>query len=154
MKYKSVLTYGTFDMFHIGHLNLINRIKELGSHVVIGVSTDEFNQEKGKKCVIPYAQRAAIVKAISGVDLVIPESGWDQKRKDIQKYDIDCFVMGHDWEGKFDNLRDICEVMYLPRTEGVSSTEIKEMLKGFSPTFKKDIDNMFSILESIKNELS
>ena len=154
MKHKTVLTYGTFDMFHIGHLNLINRIKELGSTVIIGVSTDEFNQEKGKRCVIPYAQRAEIVQAIVGVDLVIPENNWEQKRKDIEKYSVDCFVMGNDWEGKFDNLLDLCEVMYLPRTEGVSSTEIKEMLKGFSPTFKKDIDNMFSILESIRNELS
>ncbi|WP_417466301.1 adenylyltransferase/cytidyltransferase family protein [Kordiimonas sp.] len=153
MIYKKIITYGTFDMFHIGHLNLIKKIKEIGSEVIIGVSTDEFNEEKGKKCIIPYEQRAEIVRCISGVDLVIAESDWDQKVSDIRKYSVDCFVMGSDWDGKFDYLQDLCEVVYLPRTDGISTTEIKELLKGFSPTFKKDFNNMFNILDTLRQDL-
>ncbi len=154
MRNKTVITYGTFDMFHIGHLELIKRIRNIGDKVIIGVSTDEFNTEKGKKCVIPYNQRAEIVKSICGVDLVIPECSWDQKTKDIKKYSVDCFVMGNDWEGRFDDLKSLCEVVYLPRTDGVSTTEIKNLLNGISPTLKEDIDKMFSILIALKKEIS
>lgn len=150
---KTVITYGTFDMFHIGHLNLIKRLKEYGDRVIVAVSTDEFNLAKGKKCVIPFDQRAQIVAAISGVDLVIPETSWEQKETDIKKHSVDTFVIGADWEGKFDHLQAFCEVVYLPRTQGVSTTELKELLKGFSPELKKNMNDLFAILESVKKEL-
>ncbi|GAA3646918.1 glycerol-3-phosphate cytidylyltransferase [Nocardioides ginsengisoli] len=129
----TVLTYGTFDLFHIGHLRLIERLAGLGDRLVVGVSTDEFNAGKGKKSVVSYDDRAAIVGAVKGVDLVIPERSWDQKRADIVEHGVDLFVMGDDWTGKFDDLSDVCEVRYLPRTSGVSSTEIKEMLRTLDP---------------------
>ena len=112
---RVVLTYGTFDMFHIGHLELLKRLKLLGDELIVAVSTDEFNEIKGKKTIIPYAQRANIVEAIRYVDRVIPEESWEQKVTDILKYNVDVFAMGHDWEGKFDELKEYCEVKYLPR---------------------------------------
>lgn len=126
---KKVLTYGTFDLFHIGHLNLLKRAKALGDYLIVAVSSDTFNEIKGKKCVIPDYERMAIVEAIQYVDEVIPEHSWDQKIEDVKKYDIDVFVMGDDWKGKFDFLKDYCEVVYLPRTDGISTTEIKAELK-------------------------
>ena len=130
---KTVLTYGTFDLFHIGHLRLIERLAAMGDRLVVGVSTDEFNHGKGKRSVVSYDDRAAIVGAIKGVDLVIPEESWEQKRSDIVEHGVDIFVMGDDWTGKFDDLSDVCEVRYLPRTAGVSSTDIKEMLRTLDP---------------------
>ncbi len=124
----TVLTYGTFDLFHIGHLRLIERLQALGDRLIIGVSSDEFNASKGKKAVIPYADRAAIVAAIQGVDLVFAEESWDQKLADIRKYGTDIFAMGDDWLGKFDFLRPHCQVVYLSRTEGVSTTTIRGQL--------------------------
>lgn len=126
---KKVITYGTFDLFHIGHLNILRRSKALGDYLVVAVSTDEFNALKGKKCTYPYEQRAEIVKAIKYVDEVIPENNWEQKADDIRNNNIDVFVMGDDWTGKFDFLKEHCEVIYLPRTEGISTTEIKNGLK-------------------------
>lgn len=127
---KKVITYGTFDLFHIGHLNLLRRAKALGDYLIVAVSSDEFNlKEKGKVCQIKDVDRMEIVKAIRYVDEVILEESWDQKVKDVQKYDIDVFVMGDDWKGKFDFLKDYCEVVYLPRTEGISSTQLKEELR-------------------------
>lgn len=127
---KTVITYGTFDLFHIGHLNLLRRAKELGDYLIVAVSTDRFNWvEKHKKCQIPDKDRMAIVEAIKYVDKVIPEDSWDQKIKDVQKYDVDVFVMGDDWKGKFDFLKDYCEVVYLPRTEGISSSSLKEDMR-------------------------
>ena len=128
-KYNTCITYGTFDLFHIGHLKLLERIKSMCSNLIVAVSTDEFNELKGKKCVIPYEQRAAIVAGIKYVDKVIPEYNWEQKQEDIEKYNVDCFVIGNDWEGKFDFLKEKCEVVYLPRTNGISTTEIKTKLK-------------------------
>lgn len=125
---KKVLTYGTFDLFHIGHLNLLKRAKELGDYLIVGVSTDAFNAIKGKKCQIPDKDRMEIVKAIRYVDEVIPENSWDQKIKDVVDNDVDVFVMGDDWKGKFDFLKDYCEVVYLPRTEGISTTQLKDEL--------------------------
>jgi glycerol-3-phosphate cytidylyltransferase len=123
---RKVITYGTFDLFHFGHLEILRRARQLGDYLVVAVSTDEFNRnEKRKRCVYPYAHRAAIVAAITYVDEVIPEGTWEQKRTDVATHDIDVFVMGSDWEGKFDFLKDQCEVVYLPRTEGISSTEVK-----------------------------
>lgn len=127
---KTVITYGTYDLFHVGHLNLLKRAKELGDYLIVAVSTDRFNwEEKSKKCQIPDKDRMAIVEAIKYVDKVIPEDSWDQKIKDVQKYNVDVFVMGDDWKGKFDFLEEYCEVVYLPRTEGISSTQLKEELK-------------------------
>lgn len=125
---KKVITYGTFDLLHIGHVNILRRAKELGDYLIVAISTDEFNKIKGKKAYYPYEQRKAVVEAIRYVDEVIPETSWDQKIEDVQKYDIDVFVMGDDWKGKFDFLKDYCEVVYLPRTVGISTTQIKNDL--------------------------
>lgn len=125
---KRVITYGTFDLLHRGHINILRRAKELGDYLIVAISTDEFNAIKGKKAYYTYEERKAIVEAIRYVDLVIPETSWEQKIDDIKKYNVDIFVMGSDWEGKFDYLRDYCEVVYLPRTEGISTTKIKEDL--------------------------
>lgn len=126
---KKVITYGTFDLFHIGHLNLLKRAKECGDYLIVAVSSDAFNEIKGKKCIIPDYERMEIVKAIKYVDEVILENSWDQKISDVQKHNVDVFVMGDDWKGKFDFLKDYCEVVYLPRTEGISTTQIKNDLK-------------------------
>ena len=128
MKQKTVITYGTFDMFHIGHLKLIRRLKTCGDRLIIGVSTDVFNEKKGKKCIIPFEQRKEIVENIKGVDLVIAENSWNQKIEDIKKYKADVFIMGDDWKGEFDHLKEFCEVQYLPRTEGISTTELKNIV--------------------------
>ena len=130
-KEKIVLTYGTFDMFHIGHLNLLNRLKNLGSKLIVAVSTDEFNSIKGKKTLIPFEQRALIVQNIKCVDMVISEENWEQKIDDIKKYNVDIFAMGEDWQGKFDFLKDYCEVIYLPRTQNISTTELKKELNKY-----------------------
>lgn len=122
---KKVITYGTFDLFHYGHLRLLRRARFCGDYLIVAVSTDEFNRIKGKEPIYPYEQRAKIVESIKYVDKVIPETSWDQKINDIKKYDIDIFVMGADWEGKFDFLKEYCEVIYLPRTKNISTTEIK-----------------------------
>ncbi|GAK48294.1 glycerol-3-phosphate cytidylyltransferase [Secundilactobacillus oryzae JCM 18671] len=125
---KKVITYGTFDLLHKGHIRLLKRAKELGDHLTVCVSSDEFNAEKGKRAYTSYEDRKYILEAIRYVDEVIPETTWDQKIKDVQKYDIDTFVMGDDWKGKFDFLEEYCEVVYLPRTAGVSTTKIKKDL--------------------------
>lgn len=129
---KKVITYGTFDLLHVGHINLLRRAKELGDYLLVAISTDEFNALKNKKAYYSYEDRKTILEAIKYVDEVIPERNWEQKIKDVQDNDIDIFVMGHDWEGKFDFLKDYCEVVYLPRTEGISTTKIKEDL-GLKP---------------------
>lgn len=125
---KKVITYGTFDLFHIGHLRLLSRLKSMGDYLIVAVSTDEFNQEKGKRSVINFNDRVEILKNLRIVDEVIPERSWDQKRADIENFEISIFGMGSDWSGKFDFLNDLCEVVYLDRTEGVSSTIIKQSL--------------------------
>ena len=130
-KEKIVLTYGTFDMFHIGHLNLLNRLKSLGDKLIVAVSTDEFNSIKGKKTLIPFEQRALIVQNIKCVDIVIAEENWEQKIYDIKKYNVDIFAIGDDWQGKFDFLKDYCEVIYLPRTQNISTTELKKELNKY-----------------------
>lgn len=126
---KTVITYGTFDLFHFGHLMLLKRLRALGDRLVVAVSSDEFNHLKGKKTVIPYAQRAAIVESLKYVDLVIPEDNWEQKRRDIIEHKADIFAMGDDWVGKFDDLEDLCDVVYLPRTRDISTTDLKTLLK-------------------------
>ena len=127
---KRVITYGTFDLLHYGHINLLRRAKALGDYLIVAVSTDEFNwNEKGKKCYFSYEERKSMVEAIRYVDLVIPETCWDQKARDVAQYQVDTFVMGDDWKGKFDFLSDRCQVVYLPRTPEISSTKIKSDLK-------------------------
>lgn len=128
---KRVLTYGTFDLLHYGHINLLRRAKALGDYLVVAVSTDDFNEIKGKKAYHNYETRKMMLEAVRYVDLVIPEENWEQKIDDVKKYDIDIVVMGSDWAGsdRFDYLKEYCEVVYLPRTEGVSTTKIKEELK-------------------------
>jgi len=121
-----VITYGTFDLFHYGHLKILERAKQLGDYLIVAVSTDEFNRIKNKECVYPFEHRAKIVEAIKYVDKVIAEENWEQKESDIQKYKVDILVMGDDWKGKFDDLAQICKVIYLPRTPDISSTHIKQ----------------------------
>ena len=127
---KRILTYGTFDLLHFGHIEILRRAKELGDYLVVAVSTDEFNAIKGKKAYHDYETRKKMLEAVRYVDLVIPEDDWDQKRQDVIDYKIDTVVMGSDWENneKFECLRDLCEVVYLPRTEGISTTKIKNDL--------------------------
>ena len=126
---RKVITYGTFDLLHAGHINLLRRAKELGDYLIVVVSTDEFNwNKKQKKCYFSYEERKKLVEAVRYVDLVIPEENWDQKISDVKEYHVDTFVMGDDWKGKFDFLKDYCEVVYLPRTEGISTTKIKQDL--------------------------
>ena len=128
---RKVITYGTFDLLHYGHVNLLQRAKQLGDYLMVAISTDEFNlEQKGKKCYFTYEERKRLVEAIRYVDMVIPEASWDQKAKDIKEFGIDVFVIGDDWKGKFDFLEDICEVVYLPRTPEISTTQIKENLSG------------------------
>ena len=127
---KRVITYGTFDLLHYGHINILRRARELGDYLVVVLSSDEFNwNEKGKKCYFTYEQRKAMLEAIRYVDLVVPENNWEQKRTDVHDYDIDIFVMGDDWEGKFDFLKEEgVEVVYHPRTPEISTTQIKKDL--------------------------
>ena len=126
---KRVITYGTFDLLHYGHINLLKRAKELGDYLIVVVSTDEFNwKEKHKKCYFTYEERKKLVESIRYVDLVIPETSWEQKNTDVLEYHIDTFVMGDDWKGKFDFLKDKCDVVYLPRTPEISTTKIKNDL--------------------------
>ena len=126
---KKVITYGTFDLLHYGHVNLLERAKKLGDYLIVVLSTDEFNwEQKQKKCYFSYEERKRLLEAIRYVDLVIPENCWEQKISDVQEFKVDTFVMGDDWEGKFDFLKDYCEVVYLPRTPEISTTQIKSDL--------------------------
>ena len=127
---KRVITYGTYDLLHDGHIELLRRAREMGDYLIVALSTDEFNQIKNKKSYYDYEQRKMMLESIRYVDLVIPEEGWGQKEKDVDRFDVDVFVMGHDWEGEFDFLKDKCEVIYLNRTEGISTTKIKQELYG------------------------
>ncbi len=139
---KRVITYGTYDIFHIGHLKLLQRAKALGDELIVAISTDKFNLKKGKRVMIPYSQRAEIVKNIKCVDRVIAEESWEQKISDIKRYNIDIFAIGDDWEGKFDFLRDYCQVIYLPRTQNISTTKLKNSL-----------NSAFEIIEALKKDL-
>ena len=126
---KRVITYGTYDLLHYGHINLLKRARELGDYLIVVLSTDEFNwNSKQKKCYFSYEKRKQLLEAIRYVDLVIPETCWEQKIDDVQLYKADIFVMGDDWEGKFDFLKEYCEVVYLERTPEISTTKIKKDL--------------------------
>jgi glycerol-3-phosphate cytidylyltransferase len=139
----TVLTYGTFDLFHVGHLRLLQRAKKLGDQLVVGVSTDAFNAVKGKRTVIGFNDRMEIVRSIGCVSEVFPEAGWEQKSADIERFQASILVMGSDWTGKFDHLRDRCEVIYLPRTQGVSSTSLRSILA------RRNLAEMKLIVETI-----
>lgn len=125
---KKILTYGTYDLLHYGHVRLLRRAKELGDYLIVALSTDEFNEIKGKKSYYPYEIRKEMLEAIRYVDEVIPEKNWDQKISDIKNNDVDVVVMGSDWAGsdRFDYLKEYCEVTFLERTDGISTTQIKE----------------------------
>ena len=150
---KTVITYGTFDLFHIGHVNMFKRLSELGDRLIVAVSTDEFNEIKGKKSIFPYEQRAEIVRSNRYVDLVIPEQTWEQKLEDVKTYDVDIFAIGEDWKGKFDFLTDLCEVIYLPRTRDISSTMIRQLLRGIDSDQIEQIKSALGILQSIVKDL-
>ena len=127
---KRVITYGTFDLLHYGHIELLRRSKALGDYLVVALSSDEFNWNcKQKKCYFPYEERKRMLEAIRYVDLVVPEENWEQKATDVEKYHIDTFVIGDDWSGKFDFLKEKCEVVYLPRTPEISTTKLKRDLQ-------------------------
>ncbi len=125
---KKVITYGTYDLLHVGHINLLRRAKELGDYLIVAISSDEFNALKNKKAYYSFEDRKKILEAVKYVDEVIPERTWEQKIPDVVNNHVDVFVMGDDWKGKFDFLKDYCEVVYLPRTEGISTTKIKNDL--------------------------
>ena len=125
---KKVITYGTFDLLHTGHINLLKRARAFGDYLIVGLSTEKFNAVKHKDSFFPYDERKAILESLRWVDLVIPENTWDQKESDIRKHSVKTFVMGNDWEGKFDGLQNLCEVVYLPRTPRVSSSLFKQRI--------------------------
>lgn len=131
---RRVITYGTYDLLHYGHIELLRRAREVGDYLIVALSTDEFNRIKHKKSYYNFEQRKMMLESIRYVDLVIPEDGWGQKEKDVDRYEVDTFVMGHDWEGEFDFLKDKCDVIYLKRTEGISTTQIKRELYGDDAT--------------------
>jgi len=136
---KTVITYGTFDLFHIGHVRLLKRLRSLGDKLVVGISSDEFNSLKGKKTIMPYEQRKEILLSCRHVDSVFKEDNWEQKRSDIIEYQADIFAMGDDWSGKFDDLSDITNVVYLPRTQDISTTEIKEIAMQYKEDKKHEL---------------
>jgi glycerol-3-phosphate cytidylyltransferase len=150
---KRAITYGTFDMFHIGHLKLLERIKQDCDHLTVAVSTDEFNAVNGKTTVIPYEDRAAIVASLKLVDRVIPENDWEQKTPDIINNNIDIFVIGSDWTGKFDFLQSHCRVAYLERTPGISSTQLKKTLGVQMSDLKSSLFSKIEELQKIIDDL-
>lgn len=150
---KTIITYGTFDLFHVGHVKLLQRLRDMGDRLVVGVSSNEFNAIKGKKSIFPYEHRAEIVGAIKYVDEVFPEHHWDQKSDDIVKYGADILAMGHDWTDKFDHFGHLCEVVYLPRTEGVSTTELKQALRTFDGNRLKELLTGIEALQELAAQL-
>jgi glycerol-3-phosphate cytidylyltransferase len=153
MNKKVVLTYGTFDLFHLGHLRLLRRLRELGDELIVGVSTDEFNRQKHKNSFFRFEDRIEIIRGIKYVTHAIPEESWDQKLEDIKKYDVSIFGIGDDWEGKFDHLREHCEVRYIPRTEGVSSSEIRKALSVIDRNHVEDLKKALDIISTLISEL-
>lgn len=147
---KTVITYGTFDLFHVGHVRLLRRLRALGDRLLVGCSTDKFNTQKGKITAMPYEQRVEILLACRYVDAVFPEESWDQKADDILKYDARILAMGDDWAGHFDSLETLCEIVYLPRTEGISSTEIKKLIASH---FREEITSILNELEIVQKRL-
>lgn len=153
---KVVITYGTFDLFHVGHVRLLKRLSELGDKLIVGISSDEFNLGKGKESFFSYQERSEIVKSCRYVDGVFPENSWDQKIGDIKKYQASVFAIGDDWRGKFDFLQEYCEVLYLPRTESISTTSIKKQLSQYSysdlETIESSLHDIISLVKSLSEQ--
>ena len=150
---KTVVTYGTFDLFHVGHVRLLKRLKALGDRLVVGLSTDQFNQVKGNKVIIPYQDRQEILMACRYVDHVFEEDCWEQKREDLIREKASIFAIGDDWAGKFDDLGDIVEVLYLPRTRDVSTTELKTVLSSIDRDKITELHNVASHLLALTTKL-
>lgn len=150
---KTVITYGTFDLFHVGHVRLLKRLKGLGERLVVGLSSDEFNKVKGKDVVIPFEDRKEILLSCHFVDDVFKEESWEQKRIDIIRENANIFAMGDDWAGKFDDLKDIVDVIYLPRTKDISTTDIKGVMKNFRSEKTDEIKNVIGHLKQLVEEL-
>jgi glycerol-3-phosphate cytidylyltransferase len=152
MTYKNIIiTYGTFDMFHHGHLKILERAKKKGDYLIVGVSTDSFNKLKGKKSIIPYKERKEIIGNIKYVDKVIPEKNWEQKKKDIKKYNVSKLTMGSDWKNskEFSKINKLCEIEFLPRTKNVSSTKLKEIFESVNENSIKNIEKSLKLLKRI-----
>lgn len=153
---KTIITYGTFDLFHVGHVRLLKRLSELGDKLIVGISSDEFNLGKGKESFFSYQERAEIVGACKYVDEVFPEHNWEQKVDDIKKYGADIFAIGNDWEGKFDFLKEHCEVVYLSRTESISTTSIKKRLSHYNnadlDAVEKSLHDIISLVKSLSDQ--
>lgn len=149
---KTILTYGTFDLFHVGHVRLLERLKALGDRLIIGCSTDEFNNLKGKKCIFSYKDRYEILCACKYVDFVFAEESWEQKVADVKKYNVDMFSIGDDWAGEFDFLEaeGHCRVVYLPRTEGISTTDVRSTVNHLR---KDNISGILHTLHDIEKRL-
>jgi glycerol-3-phosphate cytidylyltransferase len=149
---KTVITYGTFDMLHVGHLRLFKRLARLGDRLIVAVSTDEFNLSKNKKTLIPFEQRVELVSALEMVDLVIAERCWEQKLDDVTTYNVDVFGIGADWKGKFDFLKPYCDVVYLERTRNISTTDLKKSLRTFLSIPREDLLAAFDVLDRLRKE--
>ena len=149
----TVVTYGTFDLFHIGHVRLLKRLHSLGDRLVVGLSSDEFNTVKGKNVVIPYEDRKEILLSCRYVDDVFQENCWEQKREDLEREGADIFAMGDDWIGKFDDLQDIVKVVYLPRTQDVSTTELKTVINQVYDEKRREVRNVASHLNTLIEKL-
>lgn len=153
-KEKVILTYGTFDMFHVGHVRLLKRLKELGDTLIVGLSTDEFNGVKGKKSFFSFEERKEILLSCKYVDKVIPEMTWEQKVEDVNSYDVAIFAIGDDWQGKFDFLLKYCEVVYLERTENISTTKIKSELSKINTSKIDDIESQLRVMVDVLRAIS
>lgn len=156
MATKIVITYGTFDLFHVGHIRLLKRLRELGDRLIVGISSDEFNSLKGKKSFFSYQERAEIVSSCKYVDEIFPEHAWGQKVDDIKRYKANIFAMGDDWTGKFDDLIKYCDVIYLPRTEEISTTDIKYKLSRIKneelDKIEESLRNVIDIVKSLSRK--
>lgn len=148
-----VLTYGTFDLFHVGHVRLLARLRDLGDRLVVGCSTDAFNSKKGKRTAMPFEQRVEILRACRFVDEVFAEEAWEQKRRDIALFGADIFAMGDDWSGRFDDLSDVVKVVYLPRTQEVSTTEIKQVVSAMHAEKVEEIRHVVERLRVLVDRL-
>ena len=150
---STIVTYGTFDLYHVGHVRLLKRLKALGDRLVVGLSTDEFNLVKGKKVVIPYKDRREILLSCKYVDDVFEEHSWEQKREDLIREKADVFAIGDDWAGKFDDLEDLVNVIYLPRTKDISTTDLKTVLSQLNEEKVSELKNVIANLTTIANQL-
>ena len=149
----TIVTYGTFDLYHVGHVRLLKRLRDMGDRLVVGLSTDEFNQQKGKQVVIPYSDRREILLSCRYVDDVFEENSWEQKRADLVREQADIFAIGDDWAGKFDDLEDLVKVIYLPRTKDISTTELKTVLSYLSKEKVNEVRNVVENLSSLIRQL-